>query len=87
MHLDEYEISLSREVGVCKSYIRRYQRLLDRMEARYGITTAAFKDQYGNAPSSEDNHDFAVWFEASEAINTWQTRQREYEKEYRLMKI
>jgi hypothetical protein len=87
MHLDEYEISLFREVGVCKSHIRKYQGLLDKMEARYGMTTAVFRAQYDSRPCTANNHDFTVWFAASNAISTWATRQREYENAYRLMKI
>ncbi len=57
------------------------------MEVRYGMTTASFKDQYGSAPCSTDNQDFAAWFAACEAIGIWEARQRDYENAYRLMKI
>lgn len=87
MHTDEYEIALSREVGVCKSHVRNYQRVLDKMETRYGMTSAAFRERYGSAPSSKDNPEFRTWFKACEAINTWEARLREYENAYRLMKI
>ena len=42
MHTDEYEISLSREIDVCRGRVRAIKKTLYKMEQKYGITTEQF---------------------------------------------
>ena len=86
MHTDEYEIALFKEVDVCTGHIRRYQRLLDRMEARHNMTTAVFIDRNsrGDLPTPRD---FTGWMDGVEALRNWSARRDEYERLLGIMKI
>jgi hypothetical protein len=86
LHTDEYEIALFREVDVCKGQARKYQRLLDRMEARHGMTTTAFLDRARQGGLSA-TPDFKEWHEGSEALQRWKAARAEYERLLGIMKI
>ena len=87
MHTDEYEISLLREVNVCRREIASLQASLMIMEKKYGTSSDSFEKQYGSTPRGAENRDFAAWFAACEALRAWESRQLEYENAYRSMKI
>ena len=86
MHTDEYEIALSREVDVCKGQIRKYERLLAALEARHGMTTAAFlgRMHQGEVPANLDHKD---WHDSIEALRRWSEKRVEYERLLGVMKI
>jgi hypothetical protein len=42
MHTDEYEISIGREISLCRKMIRKLEKSLGKLERQYGMTTAAF---------------------------------------------
>ena len=86
MHTDEYEIALFREVDVCTGQMRKYQRLLDKMEARHNMTTTAFLDclRGGELPATPD---FGEWHAGVEALQRWKERRIEYEHLLCVMKI
>jgi hypothetical protein len=86
LHTDEYEIALFREVDVCTGHVRKYQRCLDRMEARHGMTTAAFLDRArgGELPETPD---FREWHAGIEALQRWKEKRVEYERLLEVMKI
>jgi hypothetical protein len=42
MHTDEYEISLGREITLCRKRVRQLQDSLARREKQCGMTKAAF---------------------------------------------
>ncbi len=85
MHTDEYEISLSRELGVCYGMMRKYQRLLSHMERRHSMTTAEFlaRNRQGELPAQSD---FGKWLRGSEALQYWSTARVEYERLMGIMK-
>jgi len=76
LHTDEYEIALYKEVRVCESNVRMYQRQLNALDARSGPNTAVFGDQ-----------DAGERKEAAEALARWRTRKDEYERLLGIMKI
>ncbi len=86
MHTDEYEIALFRELDVCKSKVRSYQRLMDSMEALHGMTTEAFLDRArrDKLPAADN---FKDWHEGIEALGRWKEKLAEYERLLGLMKI
>ena len=86
MHLDEYEISLSRELGLCEGFIRKCQRLLDRMEARHGMTTAVFLDRWHQGKLSA-SREFTEWQDGVEGLRRWSDARNEYERLLGIMKI
>ncbi len=86
LHTDEYEIALFREVDVCTGHVRKYQRILDRMEARHGMTTTAFLDRARRGELLA-TPDFKEWHEGIEALRNWKEKRVEYERLLEVMKI
>jgi hypothetical protein len=86
VHTDEYEISLSREIDVCRSRIRTIRKELSKMEQKYAITTAQFLDDLKNAAGKISGDDAATWAGNCEALNVWQGKQAEFEALYQRMK-
>ncbi len=86
MHTDEYEISLSREVGVCDSAIRKCRRILDSMEARHGMTTEEFLERVrlGRLPAIPD---FNEWQKSIEKLRYWTETRGEYHRLLDFMKV
>ena len=72
MNTDEYEISLAREITVCKNIIAKITKELSRLEAKHGMTALA--------RSSPDIPDRTRWLQEYETLRTWQQRLREYEE-------
>jgi hypothetical protein len=87
MDTDEYEISLSRELDVCNSTIRKIRKSLREMEKKYAMPTEEFAEAYQKGQLSADNKDFEAWFNGSEALRTWEKRKADFEAVYRRMKI
>jgi len=86
MHTDEYEISLYRELGVCRKAIQELEKNLGRFENKYNLVTADFVERYTNG-ELESNGDFALWNENHESLRRWTERGRQYETVLRLMRI
>ncbi len=78
MLTDEYTLSLSREVAVCKGHIARLQKRLVRIETRAGLTPDELLKLVpcGKPPVSKDA---AQWLEARNSLAAWQSSLREYE--------
>lgn len=86
MHLDEYEISLARELGLCNSFMRKCQRLLERMESRHGMTTEVFLDRWQQGKLSA-SREFEKWQEGIEGLRRWSEARNEYARLLGIMKI
>ncbi|HMK55538.1 MAG TPA: hypothetical protein VK448_02745 [Dissulfurispiraceae bacterium] len=85
MHTDEYQISLNREIGVCRGKIASAQKSLLGFELVYGIKTEQFLDSGSNdtvVPTKDD----VRWKEAAAALAIWSKRLAEYEALYSSMK-
>jgi len=87
MHTDEYEISLSREMDVCKKKVTALQKKLSGMEKKFGMRTAMFVKNFNDAGINTLNSDFISWFNDYEALGKWQKNLKEYEEVFRSMKI
>ncbi len=90
MHTDEFEISLSRELKVCGNAIQRIKKTLDLMEQKHCKTTKAFIEEYKSGkllvdPGSKD--DYRAWESSYESLKEWQSLERQYQEQYRIMKI
>ena len=86
MHLDEYEISLARELGLCDSFVRKCQRLLEKMEARYGMTTEMFMDRWQKGTITA-SREFRNWRDGVDGLRHWSEARDEYARLLRIMKI
>ncbi len=90
MHTDEFEISLSRELNVCSSAIRRIRKSLDLMERKHKKTTDIFIEEYRSGKLQDDRRnkeDYAAWWSTCESLRQWQDLERQYQKQYEAMKI
>ena len=86
MHTDEYEISLSREIDVCRNRVRAIKKTLCKMEHEYGITTEQFLDDLKNESNPVSGSDASKWVENCEALKVWQDRQVDIEALYLRLK-
>jgi len=79
MHTDEYEISLGREIALCRKKVRQLKDALARREKQGGMTTAAFlKTIETGCPSApQPTQD---WRQEYQELLYWQKMLTEYEK-------
>lgn len=78
MHTDEYTISLSREVAVCDSAIRKVRRALFKLEQRYGYSTAHFVEQVRTGLAGSLCDDFRHWLDLAMSLRAWTDKKEEY---------
>lgn len=86
MHTDEYEISVWREIALCRKVIERLKNALQEKEARYGMATKDFLSGFKAGLFPELNHDFLLWSEESHELHNWQHKLREYEEAFQMLK-
>lgn len=86
MHVDEYEISLARELELCDGLIRKCRRLLERMEKRYGMTTEVFLDRWQQGTLSA-SREFTAWREGADGVRAWSEARDEYARLLKIMRI
>jgi hypothetical protein len=88
MHADEYEISLSRELAVCKSAMKRIKEFLAIIERKHSISTEEFMNKYRNGTlSPEHRDDYEAWKNNYESLKQWEELQKQYEEVFQVMKI
>jgi len=81
LQTDEYGISISREITVCKNMIDRQEKELSRFEKRYGISTEQLIA--GEMPKTAgEARDMETWRNGYEGLFAWRQRLREYEEAY-----
>jgi hypothetical protein len=79
LHTDEYEISLGREIALCRKMLRKLQEALNRRERQYGMTTAAFLQSLeGTDPA--DRISLESWKQEYQELQNWQRRLSAYEE-------
>jgi hypothetical protein len=79
MHTDEYEISLGREIALCRKMIRRLQAGLERRERQGGMTTEAFLQALEEGCLSEQ-HPAQGWKQEYQELQYWQKTLAQYEE-------
>ncbi|NJD57488.1 MAG: hypothetical protein FIA94_13955 [Nitrospirae bacterium] len=87
MHTDEYEISLSRELDVCRKKVKALQKKLSCMEKKFNISTGEFVKDFKAAKIDTHNNDFVSWFNDFDALGKWQESLRQYEEIFFSLKI
>ncbi len=90
MHTDEFEISLSRELKVCGNAIQRIKKTLGLMERKHRKTTEAFIEEYksGKLPADPGYKDeYRAWLASYESLKEWQSLERQYQEQFRIMKV
>ena len=89
MHTDEYEISLYRELSVCKNTIQRIKKSLGILERKHNKTTEAFIAEYKSgklAQHSEFKDDNEAWQRSYDSLKRWEELEKQYQDAYRMMK-
>jgi hypothetical protein len=85
LQTDEYGISISREITVCRNMIERQRKHLIRFEKQYGFfTEEVIKKE--NLKFETTTRDIDQWRNEYEGLLAWQQRLREYEKAYEALK-
>lgn len=90
MHTDEFEISLSRELNVCKNSILRIRKTLTMMERKHHKTTETFIREYRSGSLTAvpaDGGDYPAWETSYASLEQWLDLERQYEEALRMMKI
>lgn len=89
MHTDEYEISLNRELAVCKNTIQRIKKSLGILERKHSKTTEAFIAEYRSGKLTqhpEFKDDYEAWQSSYDSLKRWEGLEKQYQDAYRIMK-
>ncbi len=90
MHTDEYEISLSRELSVCRNTIKRIRKTLELLELKHRRTSEAFMDEVKTGRLRIDpdlKEDYEAWQSSYESLQKWQELEKEYVEIFNSLKI
>jgi hypothetical protein len=90
MHTDDYEMSLDRELNVCKNTIHRIQKSLGILERKHKKTTEVFMQELLNNTLTghpEYKEDYDAWQSSYESLKRWEELERQYQEAFRKMKI
>jgi hypothetical protein len=90
MPYDEYEISLARELNLCKNTIQRIQKSLGILERKHNKTTEVFiqellDNKLIDRPEFKDDYD--AWQSSYDSLKKWQELEQQYRDAFRTMKI
>jgi hypothetical protein len=85
LQTDEYGMSISREILVCKNMIDRQRRHLSRFEKLYDMSTEKMITD-GSLKIQKRARDMDEWRNEYEGLLAWQQRLLEYEKVYEELK-
>ena len=81
MHTDEYEISIGREISLCRKLIRRLKSSILKREKRYGILAEAFLKGLNQERLAKTNPDFLSWSKDCQELRRWERMLEQYEEE------
>jgi len=87
MHTDEYEISLSRELDICRKKVNALKKNLSRREIKFNMPTEEFIMLFRHGEIPVDNKDFISWMNDYQALGKWQSTMKQYEEMFSLMRI
>jgi len=90
MHTDEYEISLSRELGVCRNTMKRIRKTLELLEQKHQRTSKAFMEDVRTGKLKNDpdlKEDYDAWQSSYESLKKWEELEKEYVVIFNSMKI
>ena len=79
MHTDEYEISIGREIALCRKMIKKLQNSLAKREKQHGMTTAAFLRNLEAGPLPTELP-FESWRREYQDLRHWRRSLQEYEE-------
>jgi hypothetical protein len=86
MYYDEYEISIGKEINVCRRSIKRLKTDLLKLERQYGMTTEQFLSSPEGGPGPVGNRDMDRWRDDHRQQREWEQRLRAYEEALAMLK-
>jgi len=89
VHTDEYEISLYRELAVCKNTIQRIKKSLGILERKHNKSTDAFIAEYRSGKMTqhpEFKDDYEAWQSSYDSLKRWEELEKQYQDAYRIIK-
>jgi len=86
MHTDEYEISVGREIVLCRKVIDRLTKALREKEKKYGMSTEEFLTAFMEGRLLEIRKDFGIWAEDARELENWRKKLRDYEEALKMLK-
>ncbi|MBF0497766.1 MAG: hypothetical protein HQK58_14520 [Deltaproteobacteria bacterium] len=86
MHTDEYEISIGREISLCRRVVKQLTKALDDREKKHGMTTEAFLLTPEQDGLAKQKRDFRKWRDDHEELQKWQKMLSEYERAFQMLK-
>jgi hypothetical protein len=84
MHTDEYEISIAREITVCKRFTAKLRKRVDAHAERFGASNPDEFEARNNQTGKKK--ELKQWREDMEALAIWTQRLEEYEEAFRIMR-
>ncbi len=87
MHTDEYEISLAREINVCKRVIQQTQTKLTERRQRFAMDLPQARKAVAEGNLAIDARELAEWHDDFEALPQWEQRLEQYREALALMRI
>jgi hypothetical protein len=85
MHTDEYEISIGREITLCRKFIKQMRDSLHTRERQHGMTTEELLQAVEQGRLGEQS-DFGSWRKEYQDLQYWQKMLNEYEEALRKLK-
>ncbi len=87
MHTDEYEISIAREIIVCKRFTAKLGKRLEERSRRFGVSDPdTALSQAEEEKKTISAQELQQWREDLEALAIWAQRLKEYEEAFRMMR-
>jgi hypothetical protein len=87
MHTDEYEISLTREINVCKGVIKKTQIQLNQRKERFGMDLPQAVETAAVGFPVIDGKELVAWQDDVEALSQWEQRLEQYCDALAVMRI
>ena len=78
MHTDEYEITIGREITLCRKRMKKLQDSLARREKQWGMTTEAFLKALVEGGLNAE-HPIQDWNQEYQELQYWKKTLSEYE--------
>ena len=87
MHTDEYEISLAREINVCKRVIQQTETKLAERRQRFAMDLPQARKAVAEGRLIVETQELAEWSDDFEALPQWEQRLEQYHEALAIMRI
>ncbi|MEA1927316.1 MAG: hypothetical protein U9N73_03855 [Candidatus Auribacterota bacterium] len=67
--------AIQREINICDSAVKRYEKILNKFEKKYHLTSQQFNDRF-NKGTLGDDHDFFEWYAIYDYYHDWVNRRQ-----------